>query len=57
MAVSEKLENVININLLEVGSPEMLCFVSCYEDFWVFGVGGGITGSPDGPWSIKSSEL
>ena len=37
VAVSEKLENVININLLEVVSLTMLCFVTfsgCHEDFW-----------------------
>ena len=37
VAVSEKLENVININMLEVVSLKMRCFVTCsccQDDFW-----------------------
>ena len=41
VAVLQKLENVININLLEVVSLKMHCFVSCYEDFLVFRGGSG----------------
>ena len=51
--VSEKLQNVTNINRLEVESLEMLCVVTlccCHEDFWE-----GVR--TDGPWSIKTSEL
>ena len=36
VAVSEKLQNVTNMSLLEVESLEMLCFVTfccCHEDF------------------------
>ena len=57
VGVSEKLENVINVSLLVVGSLNLLCFVTfccCHEDFGVLGEGAGRT---DGPWSIKTSEL
>ena len=53
VAVSEKLENVININILEVVSLKMLCFVMfscCHEGFWVRGHGGRTD-------LIKTSEL
>ena len=54
VAVSDKLQNVTNVSLLEVESLKMLCFVTfscCHE---VLGEGAGRT---DGPWSIKTSEL
>ena len=55
-AISEKLENVININLLEVVSLKMLCFVTCSCCHEGFGVRGH--GRTDGRTDlIKTSEL
>ena len=53
VAVLEKLENVININILEVVSLDIICFVTfscCHDDFF----GGGTDGPAD---VIKTSEL
>ena len=49
VAVSEKLENVINIIILEVVSLNMFCFVTfccCHEDFeWFYVFWGGSDGT------------